>query len=168
MTLSKVAKFALPAAVLGFLALGLAPTPAQASTATATFIVSTSIQATCLITTTPLSFGTYTGVTLASTSSITVTCTNGTHWDVTLNAGTATGATPTARSMVGPGGALLAYQLTSDSAHTINWGNTVDVDAVEGSGTGLGQSLTVYGQVAAGQYFAPGIYNDTITATVTY
>jgi len=27
---------------------------------------------------------------------------------------------------------------------------------------------TVYGQVAAGQYVAPGSYTDTITATVTY
>ncbi len=167
MTLSKIAKSALPAAFLG-LALGLAPTPAQATTATATFVVSTSIQATCLISTTPLSFGTYTGLTLTSTSSVTVTCTNGTAYDVGLSAGTATGATVIARSMVGPGGALLAYELDTDAGHTINWGNTVDVDAVEATGTGLGQSYTVYGQVHAGQYFAPGIYSDTITATVTY
>ena len=168
MKFSNALKSALPVAVLGFLALGLAPTPARASTATATFIVSTSIQATCLISTTPMSFGTYTGVTLTSTSTVTVTCTNGTHWDVNLDAGTASGATTNARSMVGPGGALLSYELDSDAAHTINWGNIVDVDAVEGIGSGLGQALTVYGQVHAGQYFAPGIYSDTITATVTY
>ena len=168
MTLSKVVKSALSVTAVGILALGLIPTPANASTATATFIVSTSIQATCLISTTPLSFGTYTGLTLASTSTVTVTCTNGTHWDITLNAGTGIGATASNRSMTGPGGALLSYQLTQDSGHTVNWGNTVDVDAVEGTGTGLGQTQTVYGQVAAGQYFAPGIYSDTITATVTY
>jgi spore coat protein U-like protein len=168
MTLSKVVKSALSVAVVGILGLGMIPTPANASTATATFIVSTSIQATCLISTTPLSFGTYTGLTLTSTSTVTVTCTNGTAYDVGLNAGTATGATTTTRSMTGPGGALLSYELDSDSARTINWGNIVDTDTVEMTGTGLSQTMTVYGQVHAGQYFAPGIYSDTVTATVTY
>ena len=161
-------KLTLPIAVLGVLALGLVSTPAFATTATATFAVSTSIQATCTISTTPLSFGTYTGLTLNSTATLSVTCTNSTTYDVGLDAGTATGASTTNRSMTGPGGALLSYELDTDSAHTANWGNIVDTDTVEATGDGNPQPYTVYGQVHGGQYYAPGIYSDTITATVTY
>jgi spore coat protein U-like protein len=70
--------------------------------------------------------------------------------------------------MTGPGAALLNYSLFSNSGMTTNWGNTVGTDTVPGAGTGTVQAITVYGQVAAGQYLAPGAYTDTITATVTY
>jgi spore coat protein U-like protein len=168
MKFSKGIKSALPVAVLGVLALGLAPTPAFATVATATFAVSTTIAATCGVSTTPLSFGTYTGLVESSTASVTVTCTNGTTYNVGLSAGAATGASTNNRSLTGPAGALLSYELDSDSAHTVNWGNIVSTDTIAGTGTGLGQTLTVYGQIHAGQFYAPGPYNDTITATVTY
>jgi spore coat protein U-like protein len=115
-----------------------------------------------------MAFGTYTGALAASTSTVSVTCTNTTPYNVGLSAGTATGATVTTRKMSGPNAALLAYALTSDSAHSVNWGQTVGTDTVAGSGNGSAQALTVYGQVAAGQYVAPGAYADTITATVSY
>lgn len=66
--------------------------------------------------------------------------------------------------MTGPAGATLAYALYQDSAHTINWGNTVST----GTGNGSAQTLTVYGEVPAGQSVTPGAYTDTITATITY
>lgn len=167
MKFSNGIKSALPVAVLGVLALGLAPTPAFATTGTATMTVSTTIAATCTITATPIAFGTYTGVVSQATGSVTVTCTNTTPYDVGLNEGTATGATTANRSMAN-GATLLNYDLFTDSARTHNWGNIVDTDTVEMTGTGLGQTLTVYGQISAGQYFSPGLYTDTITATVTY
>ena len=70
--------------------------------------------------------------------------------------------------MTGPAGATLAYALYQDSAHTINWGNTVGTDTVSGTGNGSAQTLTVYGEVPAGQSVTPGAYTDTITATITY
>jgi hypothetical protein len=88
--------------------------------------------------------------------------------DVGLDPGTSTGATVTTRKMTGPGGAVLAYSLSRDSAHTLNWGNTVGTDTESGSGNGSAQALTVYGQVAANQFVAPGNYTDTISATVTF
>src|ERR1700687_3363917 len=102
MKLSNGIKSALPAAVLGFLALGLVPMPAHATVQTATFAVSTNIVATCTISTTPMSFGPYTGLALSSTASVTVVWTNTTGYNVGLDAGTATGATITNRSMTGP------------------------------------------------------------------
>ena len=80
-----------------------------------------------------------------------------------LNAGTATGATVTNRSMVN-GAVLLGYGLYSDAAHTANFGAT----ATAVNGTGSAVVTTVYGQVPAGQYVAPNTYTDTITATVSY
>jgi spore coat protein U-like protein len=150
------------------LALSLACIPAAASTATATFLVSTSVAATCTVSTTPLAFGSYTGVLSQATSSGTFTCTNTTPYNVGLSAGLSTGATVTSRKMTGPAGALLAYSLFSDTGRTVNWGTTIGTDTVAMVATGLGQTLTVYGQIPAGQYFAPGTYSDTITVTVTY
>ena len=139
-----------------------------AATATTTFSVTATVQATCLISASTLAFGTYTGVQIAATSTLQVTCTNTTPYNVGLNPGTATGATVTTRKMTGPASATLNYSLTQDSGHTINWGQTVGTDTVAGTGNGAAQALTVYGLLAAGQYPAPGAYSDTITATVTY
>ena len=141
---------------------------AVAATTTTTFAVTATVQATCLVSATPLAFGTYTGAVANSTSAVSVTCTNTTPYNVGLSAGLATGATVTARKMTGPASALLAYALFSDAARTVNWGQTIGTDTVTGTGNGSAQAITVYGQVAAAQYVAPGAYNDTITATVTY
>jgi spore coat protein U-like protein len=164
MNLSNTLRSALPAAVLGSLALALAPASSYAATlATATMAVSATVQATCIVSTTPMAFGTYTGAVATSTSTVTVTCTNTTPYTVGLNAGTASGATVTNRSMTGPGSALLNYGLYSDSTRTTNFVTTASI-----TGNGAAQPITVYGQVAASQYPAPGSYADTITATVTY
>jgi spore coat protein U-like protein len=139
-----------------------------AATATTTFSVTATVQATCLISANTLGFGTYTGVQISATTTLQVTCTNTTPYNVGLNPGTATGATVTTRKMTGPASATLNYALYQDSAHTINWGQTVGTDTVSGTGNGSAQTLTVYGLLAAGQFPAPGSYADTITATVTY
>jgi len=157
------------AAVLSLVALGIGSVPANAvTTVTTTFGVSATVQATCLVSATALAFGTYTGVVANSTSTVSVTCTNTTPYNVGLSAGLATGATVTARKMTGPASALLNYAMFSDSARSVNWGQTIGTDTVAGTGNGSAQAITVYGQAAAGQYVAPGAYADTITATVTY
>lgn len=148
--------------------LGLPSGPAVATTATTTFSVTATVVATCLISATNLDFGSYTGMQANATSTITVTCTNTTPYNVGLDAGISSGATTTARKMTGTGGATMSYALYQDGARTINWGTNVGVDTEAGAGSGSAQSLTVYGQIAGGQYVAPGAYNDTITAIITY
>ena len=154
--------------VLSTLALGLLSGQAQAATASTTFSVTATMMANCTISATNLAFGSYTGALTNATSTISVTCTKSTTYNVGLDAGTSTGATVTTRKMTGPAGATLAYALYQDSAHTINWGNTVGTDTVSGTGNGSAQTLTVYGEVPAGQSVTPGAYTDTITATITY
>ena len=153
---------------IGVLALGLGSTSVFAATATATFQVSANVQSTCVISVTAATFGPYTGVVATTQATVTVTCSNGTTYNIGLNAGLAPLATVTSRSMTGPASALLNYGLFQDSAHGTNWGNTVGEDTVAGTGTGSPQSLTVFGQVPAGQFASPGAYLDTITATVTF
>ena len=145
----------------------LATGAVHAATATASSTISATVQATCLISATSLGFGTYTGVLLETTSTISITCTNTTPYNVGLNVGLGTGATVTARKMMS-GANLLIYAMYRDAARTLNWGNTVSTDTQAGTGTGTLQPLTVYGRVPASQFVAPGVYSDTITATVTY
>ena len=153
-------------AAVAALTLGFATTAANATTATTTFAVTANVQANCTITAAPLAFGNYTGAVNNAASTITATCTNTTPYNVGLNAGTATGATVTNRSMVN-GANLLNYKITSDAGHSTNWGNTIGTDTVTGTGSGAAQTLNVYGQIPAAQLVTPGAYRDTITATLT-
>lgn len=141
---------------------------ANAASAPSNIAVSATVQATCTNTATPLAFGIYTGVQSDSSATITVTCTNTTPYTVGLNAGTAPAATVTSRRMTGAATVFLAYALFSDTGRITNWGTTAGTDTVAGTGTGNGQVLTIYGRAAAGQFPAPGVYTDTIIATVTY
>lgn len=150
-------------AAVGALTLGLAFTTAHAATTTtATMDVSATVQATCVVSTTPMAFGTYTGALVNSTSTVIVTCTNGTSYTLGLDQGLASGATVTNRSMTGPGGNL-NYGLYSDAGHSSNFATLASA-----TGTGSAVTTTVYGQMPAGQYVTPGSYDDKITATVTY
>jgi spore coat protein U-like protein len=136
------------------------------SYATTTFSVTATVQKDCIVSATALVFGNYTGAVNNATSTVTVTCTNTAPYTVGLSAGLASGATVTTRKMQ-DGALLLPYALYSNSGMNINWGNTSG-SWVSGTGSGYAQPLTVYGQIAAGQYPTPGSYTDTITATVTY
>ena len=144
-------------------------THSDAATATTTFNVSLTITSSCTVSATAMAFGS-SGVIVANidnTSTITVTCTNTTPYNVGLDAGTATGATVTTRKMTA-GGATVNYALYQNAGRTTNWGNTVGTDTEAGTGNGSGQALTVYGRVPSQSTPAPGAYSDTITVTVTY
>jgi spore coat protein U-like protein len=132
------------------------------------FTVTATVVAACTISAAALNFGTYSGLLVNATSTLSITCTNTTSYNVGLSAGVAAGATVTNRSMTGPSSALLGYKLFSNSGLTTNWGNTVGTNTVAGTGNGALQPLSVYGQVPAAQYVRPGSYTDTITATITY
>lgn len=166
MKLSSVVKTAVTIAAFGVLTLGLAPTSALASTASANIAVSATVNANCIISANALTFAAYTGAVDNATTTISVTCTNTTPYNVGLDAGKTTGATVLTRQMLN-GTAALNYALFSNSGMTTNWGNTTG-SWVGGTGSGAAQTLTVYGQIAASQYVTPGSYSDTIIATVNY
>ena len=121
-------------------------------------------------TTTDLDFGSIPGLITSNTdqtSTIGMTCTGRTAWNVGLNNGqNASGSVR--RMRLGATGNYVAYELYSNPGRTIRWGNMINTDTVPGTGTGLAQSLTVYGRVPAPQTVPSGSYSDVITVTVTY
>jgi spore coat protein U-like protein len=146
---------------------------AQAATKTTTFQVTATVNSACSVSATDLAFGVYdptSAIANDNTSTVTVTCTLATPYDIGLNEGVAAGATVTTRKMKHASLAdLINYSLFSDTGRTTNWGNTVNTDTVHvASATGAAENHTVYGRIATGQYVTAGSYADTITVTITY
>ena len=147
---------------------------ALAAEATTTFQVTATVADSCRVTATDLDFGAYDSVAataLDGTSTITVTCTAKTPYEIGLDAGSGTPVVTT-RAMTGSDGAStqLDYELYTETGPTNVWG------AISGTGTTVTQSAltggaldyTVYGQIPASQYVPAANYADTINVTVDY
>jgi spore coat protein U-like protein len=126
------------------------------------------VSSSCTVSANSLSFGNYSSLATGSgTTTVSVVCTNGTPYQVGLNAGIGSGATVTTRKMTKTG-STLNYSLYKDSAKTVVWGNTQNTDTVSGTGSGVSQAITVYAKIPSGQTSPMGSYTDTITATVYF
>ena len=152
-----------------FASAGSTNCPTGANHAQTGFSVLATVTTSCYVNATTLDFGRVGLLSSAanSTSTVSPQCTKGTPFNVGLNAGNTAGGTTTTRRMAN-GPTTISYKMFSDSARTVNWGNTVGTDTVGGTGTGNSQPLTIYGQVPVQNSVAPGTYSDTVTATVTY
>jgi spore coat protein U-like protein len=145
--------------------------PVNAQTATTQFNVQITINAECQVNAaSDLNFGT-TGVIndpLLAASEIEVQCTNGTPYDIGLNAGTGAGSSTSTRFMTGPDAETVAYSLYEDAARATVWGDTIGSDTVAGIGTGSPQTFPVYGEVEVQATPSAGTYTDVVTVTLTY
>ena len=141
---------------------------APAATKTAKFNVTATVQNDCTVAATDLAFGTIGLVSsnVDSTSTLTITCTPTTAYTVGLDAGNVSGSTVDNRLM-GSGSSTLRYQLYSDTARTQIWRDAVD-STVGGTGSGVAQTLTVYGRIPTQTTPAVGSYLAQVTATITY
>jgi spore coat protein U-like protein len=144
---------------------------ASAATATGSFNVRVTIATTCQVdSATDLDFGSA-GVLNANidqVSTITVSCTNTTHYTIRLDQGV-NGTSVTTRQMIGgPTNELIDYSLYSNAGRTTNWGETDGTDTVAGTGNGTGQAYTVYGRIPPQTTPTPGTYTDTINITINY
>ncbi|WP_280816185.1 spore coat U domain-containing protein [Variovorax sp. TBS-050B] len=108
---------------------------------------------------------------VSGTGSIQVQCTNGTPYEIGLNAG----ANPTTAGDVNTrrmtnSGAFVAYQLYRDAGRTLVWGNTTGAggNTVSKTADGTVQSAQVFGRVPPQTTPAAGTYLDTVVITVTY
>jgi spore coat protein U-like protein len=157
------------AATLAWLLL-LHPSSTQAATTTSTFTVQMTVISSCVINSaSTLNFGSQ-GVLVANvdnTSTLQVQCTNATPYNISLDAGTGSGATVATRKM-SSGANTITYSLYRDSGRATVWGNTVGTNTVSGIGNGASQAYTVYGRVPPQTTPAAATYTDTITVTVTY
>ncbi|MGY0611665.1 MULTISPECIES: Csu type fimbrial protein [unclassified Luteimonas] len=135
------------------------------------FLARATVPNRCVISTaTNLSFGAVPGLIGTNrdrNSSVTMTCTGRTAWNMALDQGqNAAGAARRMRR--GTSGDYVGYELYRNAARTQRWGATPGVDTVQGTGTGGAQTLTVFGRVPAGQAVPAGAYRDVVTVTVTY
>ncbi len=150
---------------------------------TTTFNVKIIITKACTITAaaaTDVDFGSALSTATAPSNAqgtITAQCSALTPYTVALNAGANAGTANdvTTRRMKNTDASVTAnnfvgYQLYRDAAHTNVWGTTTGTNTAAGIGTGLAQTLNVYGQIAnpSVNNAAAGNYQDTITATITY
>ena len=150
----------------------VAPMMAQAATATATMPVSLTLNANCTLTASALTFPAATSLATALTANTTVgvTCTNTTPYNIGLDAGATPGSTIAARLLAGSTGntATVQFKLFRNAGLTDNWGNTVGTDTQTGTGSGSLQNVTVYGQIPIQVAPKPDTYSASITATVTF
>ena len=102
-----------------------------------------------------------------NTSTITVTCTNLTGYNIGLDKGL-NGGSVTTRQMKSAGPALINYSLFRDAARLLNWGQTIGTDTVLSAGIGVAQPFTVFGRIPPQASPIPALYTDTITITVTF
>ncbi|WP_164985805.1 spore coat U domain-containing protein [Bosea sp. Tri-44] len=139
------------------------------SSQTTTFTVTANVPPTCRVTTNLLDFGSagILGSARDVASNLTPTCTNGTAYQVGLDGGL-TGATNPAQRRMAKGAEFVTYGLYRDGSRTLPFGSTAGVDTLAGTGTGLAQAVTIHGRVPSQTTPSPGLYTDTIVATVVY
>lgn len=145
----------------------------QAATSTTTFEVTATVSPGCVISATNHDFGIYTPSSLADningTNIITATCTLGTLYQIGLDAGIGTGATVASRRMTRSGGTeTLEYSLFQTADRLVVLGNTLGIDVISATGTGLAVDHSVFGKIPAGQNVPAGTYVDTVTATIHF
>lgn len=146
----------------------------NAATATATMGVQATVTETCdVVAGSDINLGDIvagaTGTTGETATAIKVNCSNLTPYNLGLS--TSTGADGTGVMLGGNDNAeKIPYNMFSDLSHTTAWGGTVGMNTVTGTGDGMltpSQEHILY-ITADATDVSKGIYEDTITVTVTY
>jgi spore coat protein U-like protein len=124
----------------------------------------------CAINVSPVAFNS-TGVLAApvrALGTVSVNCANGDAYRIALNGGTVAQA-PAARKMKSTSTAeTIAYNLSATLDGAI-WGDgTGSTSTYDSTGNGGWQYITIYGMVPAQATPSPGVYRDTVTATIYF
>ncbi|VVD65991.1 Csu type fimbrial protein [Pandoraea fibrosis] len=151
----------------------LSPAPACGSAMTAVpgtpFNANVTVINNCTIAAANITFATQSALSspVTSTGQITVQCTQNDAYRVSLSGGLL--GTVTSRSMTGVTGSSVSYQLYLDSGYATIWGDgTSGTSQLTGVGSGLVQFIPIYARVPAQSTPAPGVYTDTVTATIEF
>lgn len=177
--MNKISKVVLAASV-GFATISSAAIAAQA---TSDLTVTATVNASCTINTTPVSFGNYSPANVQHTyvsGSVTVACVKGSIPVISLSGGLNPGVNPGERAMKHTiGNELLSYFLYKPASIVPNtactttetdpWG-AIGVERFEpGAATGIAASTyNICGKIPAAQDVSTGSYQDTVTATVEF
>ncbi len=134
--------------------------------------------ATCSVESAGLSFGQYNafrGQPNDSVGTISVSCSGaaGTNLAYLIRIGPGSSGTLLARTMLSSSGWALGYNLYTDPARSLVWGDgtggtRVIGDALTLGGIGQVRRHPVYGRIAERQNVSPGVYTDTLILTVEF
>jgi spore coat protein U-like protein len=163
---ARIARMGVASLAVALFAGAFAVSSAQAGTVTATMAVSASIAGTCTVSGSTMSFGSYSSAAPSTaSSSIQVTCSNGTSASVTLNQGNNNNKASTfGTRALNNGTNYLGYDIYTDNTYAKVW-NTAEPQTITSTGSPV--TLTAYGRVPAGQNPVIGSYNDTVTISVS-
>ena len=134
------------------------------------FTVQAQVTATCNLAVNAMSFGTIAGLTTAQATSnqISLTCTTGVPYTISLSNGSNGGTSPTNRYMISASNQKLSYGIFKDAAHMQAWGLTTGANTQAGTGSGTTQNLTAYALLPAQGNPSAGTYSDTVVVTINY
>lgn len=137
--------------------------------ASGSFTVTATVMSSCSVTASALNFGSdgILSSIVDAASTVSVLCTNGTPYVVSLNGGNANASDPTQRKM-SKGAEQITYGIYRNVARSQPWGSNSAVNTAGGTGSGLQQNIPAYGRVPAQATPSPGVYTDTIVVTVSY
>jgi spore coat protein U-like protein len=147
---------------------------AQAASASGPMTVTATVLASCVVGASALAFPAATSAAIAAANvdavgNVTVNCTSGSGYTVSLDAGSGAGGTLASRKMSAGGNQLLAYSIYTTANHTTVWGDGSSGSAtIGGTGTGLNQSIFAYGRIFGGQIATAANYADIVNVTVRY
>jgi len=167
----KFKRLAASAVAVGLMS-ALGATSADAATTTGSLVVSATVLKACLISGGTLAFGNYdpsSSTPNNASTTVTLTCTPGTSYNIGMDAGGGTGATVTLRYL-SLSSNKLGYKLFQDAGRSTNWGNTVGTDTLHAttSASSVTNTINIYGEIPVNEAAAVGVYADTVTMTVTY
>jgi spore coat protein U-like protein len=130
------------------------------------FVTSITVQTSCAVSATDLDFGSRGVLSSAvqASSNVSINCSLTTPYTVSL--GVVAGETSTTRTL-SKGSESVRYGTYKDTGRTQPWGSTTG-QTVAGTGSGLAQTIPVYGQVSPQATPSAGNYTDTVVVTVTY
>ena len=169
-------KLAIASAIIAAGAAGLSAT-SYAGTASGTMEVRTTVAMSCTISAEQMTFDSYDPTaTLDNDAEATLTslCTSGGAVIITMDEGDhaqdGTSVEVPLRAMSngeGESAEELVYQVYSDSARGIVWGNT-DLTGKSITADGTAQAFTAYGRIPKNQTVGAGSFSDSVTVTLTY
>lgn len=145
----------------------------SSSPQTTSMTVQATVIATCSVSAGTLNFGNYNVLTATptdSTATVSVICTSGVPYVVSLNQGAGSGATVANRLMTSSGNTL-SYGIYTANTYASNqiWGDgTSGTVTQSNTGSGISQPFTAYGRIPAQQNVPTGTYTDSVTVTVTF
>jgi spore coat protein U-like protein len=144
---------------------------------TAILRVTANVVSDCLLTVTPLDFGTYDPIVahvsqpLDGATDVSLACTQGAIASIDMNEGqnaprpaSATGS----RGMAGPGGKVLTYDLYRDAARASRIGAGAAGIAMAAAPSVAPRIISVYGRIGPNQDVPVGTYTDEVMVTVRF